>query len=371
MCNILNYLMIFLLTVLLILIIIKNAKKFKLIDMPNERSVHNTPKPRGAGIAIFLSFIISTMIFQYDFFIKNLIFFIAIIMVFIVGIFDDIKGTSPKTKFIVIILATTLLFFMTDLKILSLGEWFGYKIDLPIYIALPFTIFAVSGYTNALNLIDGLDGLAATISIVIFLSFLYLGLKFNDTFIINISLSISIALLAFLLFNWYPSKIFMGDSGSLVLGFLISIVAIRVINYINVASILFLAALPIVDTILVMVRRIQRGISPFTADKNHLHHKMLRFKIKIDYTVLLLILIQITFSLLGILLENQKNIINLTVYLIILYIFFHLFDDRKIPRKNQKVRFHTKVTNILLATKNCIFFLFLIISLITLCKYLF
>ena len=370
MCNILDYLMIFLLTILLILIIIKNAKKFKLIDIPNERSVHNTPKPRGAGIAIFLSFIISTMIFQYDFFIKNIIFFIAIIMVFIVGIFDDIKGTSPKTKFIVIILATTLLFFMTDLKILSLGEWFGYKIDLPIYIALPFTIFAVSGYTNALNLIDGLDGLAASISIVIFLSFLYLGLKFNDTFIINISLSIAIALLAFLLFNWYPSKIFMGDSGSLVLGFLISIVAIRVINYINVASILFLAALPIVDTILVMVRRIQRGISPFTADKNHLHHKMLKFKIKTDYTVLLLILIQITFSLLGILLENQKNIINLTVYLIILYIFFHLFDDRKIPRQTQKLRFHTKVTNILLYNRNSIILLFIIVIVIILCKIL-
>ncbi len=367
---ILNSITIFLLTILIILFIIRNARQLGLIDIPNERSVHNTPKPRGAGIAIFLSFIISTMIFQYDFFIKNIIFFIAIIMVFIVGIFDDIKGTSPKTKFIVIILATTLLFFMTDLKILSLGEWFGYKIDLPIYIALPFTIFAVSGYTNALNLIDGLDGLAASISIVIFLSFLYLGLKFNDTFIINISLSIAIALLAFLLFNWYPSKIFMGDSGSLVLGFLISIVAIRVINYINVASILFLAALPLVDTILVMVRRMQRGISPFTADKNHLHHKMLRFKIKTDYTVLLLILIQITFSLLGILLEKQSNAINFIIYLIILYIFFHLFDDRRIPRVQNKIRLHTMITNQLLSNNNWTIVIIMAIALAVLCKIL-
>jgi len=347
----LDFIIAFFLALFLILLVVKNAISLKLMDIPNDRSSHNSPKPRGAGIGFFLAFIVSIVIFNNSFFLSNISFFVSITIVFLVGLYDDIKGAKPKLKFLVMILAVLLLFFTSDLKIDSLGDWFGYDFELPMVVALVFTIFAIVGYTNALNLIDGLDGLAGSISLVIFLSFLYLGYEYNDDFVVIVSLYMSFSLLAFLLFNWYPAKIFMGDSGSLVLGFTISIVAIRLIDYINVTAILFLASVPILDTVVVMVRRIQRGLSPFSPDKFHIHHKLLRWKSKVDFVVILIVLMQVTFSLLGILLVQQSNIVNVIIYGVILYIFFHVFDERKIHRGRPVSTNYTKITNRLINDK--------------------
>jgi len=337
----------FLVTVFFILIIIEYAKNLELIDVPNQRSSHTMPKPRGAGIAMFLSFFFTFVLFDYDFFIKNCTFFLSVFIVFSAGLLDDVKDVPPKLKFLFIIAAVILLFFTTDIKIGSLGVWFGEDLVIPAVFSLFFTIFAVAGYTNALNLIDGLDGLAGGISLIIFLAFLYLGIVYQDIFVVNISIIMSVAIFAFLLFNWYPAKVFMGDSGSLVLGFTISVVAIKLIQHINTVPILFLAALPILDTIMVMVRRMQRHMSPFKADKSHIHHKVLKWKTKVDYSVMLLLLIQVSFSLLGILISTHSNFLNLLIYLIVLKIFFYVFDDRKVPRKKILLSTHLKITNFL------------------------
>ena len=167
----------FLVTVFFILIIIEYAKNFELVDIPNQRSSHTTPKPRGAGIAMFLSFFLTFVLFDYDFFIKNCTFFLSMFIVFTAGFLDDIKDVPPKLKFLFIIVAVILLFFTTDMKIGSLGVWFGKDLILPTVFSLFFTIFAIVGYTNALNLIDGLDGLAGGISLIIFLKS-----KFKITF---------------------------------------------------------------------------------------------------------------------------------------------------------------------------------------------
>jgi UDP-GlcNAc:undecaprenyl-phosphate GlcNAc-1-phosphate transferase len=312
----------FILELLVIFYLLKNASNYSLVDIPNDRSSHDTPKPRGAGIAIFISFLLYFMILKNDFFIQNIFFFISISFVFAIGIFDDIKNISPKTKFLVIWLAIVILFFMTDLKLLTLGEWFGFDLKLPTILALFINLFIISGFTNALNLIDGLDGLAGSVSLVIFSAFLYLGLRFDDSFVIYISSTLIVFIVGFLIFNWYPSKIFMGDSGSLLLGFIISIVAIKLTNHISVTSVLFLTAIPIIDTIVIMIRRIKAGKSPFSPDKTHIHHILFNKFQSVPKTVLFISFIQLLFSAVGVVLSNHDNLLITILFLVTIYLTF-------------------------------------------------
>jgi len=266
----LSYILLFFTTILLIYFIKSHAEKFGLIDIPNGRSSHNNHTPKGAGIGFVLAIVFISP-FLYSSILKEYIWvFLAIFLVFIVGILDDRHDVSPKSKFVVIIIATFLL-YMNDMYISQLGMYFGYEINLG-WFALPFTIFAVVGFTNALNLIDGLDGLAATIGIIMLSAFCIIGYQNDDLFMLSLSSMFIVSLLAFLIFNWYPASIFMGDSGSLTLGFVIAVLAIKSLNYIPTASILLITAVPLLDTIIVMLRRKLKGKSMFAADRCHMHH---------------------------------------------------------------------------------------------------
>lgn len=292
----------FLSSLLFIKLIIKNAIYLGLTDIPNERSSHSKITPRGAGIGFGFAFFISILLFNFSLFIEYWLLFLGIFLVFLVGILDDHKDASPKAKFYVIFIATFLL-FLNDIRLYSLGSFFGFEISL-WYFALPFTMFAIAGFTNALNLIDGLDGLAASIAIIILSSFLYIGYIYENELMIALCSVTIVSLLAFLIFNWNPAKIFMGDSGSLFLGFIISVVACVSLKYIHPIAIFYLAALPIVDTLIVMVRRFRKGISPTRPDKTHIHHILLNFfGKKVKKTVFFLILAQSLFSLVGIMLS--------------------------------------------------------------------
>jgi len=303
-------LFIFLLSFFLIKLIIKNATNLGLVDVPNERSSHKNITPRGAGIGFGLAFFICNLFCDFELFISNWYVFLSIFLVFIIGILDDHKDATPKAKFYVIFISTLLLYFF-DVSINNLGYYFGFELSL-WYLALPFTMFALAGFTNALNLIDGLDGLAASITIVILSSFLYIGFINNDDLIVSISLSVIVSLFAFLYFNWNPAKIFMGDSGSLFLGFVISVVAVLSLKYIHPIAVFYLTAVPIVDTLVVMTRRIRKGKSPFSPDKTHIHHILLNFfGSKVKKTVFFLILMQVLFSLVGLFLAlNSEEIGN-------------------------------------------------------------
>lgn len=294
-------LFVFLLSLLFIKLIIKYAKLLGLVDIPNERSSHTTITPRGAGIGFGFAFFVVSLFGFYEFFIKYWLVYLAMFVVFVVGILDDHKDASPKAKFYAIFVATFLL-FLSDISIDSLGYYFGFEISL-WYFALPFTMFAIAGFTNALNLVDGLDGLASSVSMVILSSFLYIGYIYEDMFIVTICSLVIVSLLAFLIYNWNPANIFMGDSGSLFLGFVIALVAVRCIEYIHPLSVLYLAAVPILDTLIVMTRRIRKGLSPFSPDKTHIHHILLKFfEMEVKKTVVFLILMQLLFSLGGIML---------------------------------------------------------------------
>jgi UDP-GlcNAc:undecaprenyl-phosphate GlcNAc-1-phosphate transferase len=288
----------FLAAFLFIKLIIRFAPVVGLIDIPNHRSSHKVVTSRGAGIGIVFGVMVSDLLFLNDLVVTHFATFLAIFMVFIVGVLDDHRDASAKIKFYVIF-ASVLLLAYDELSVDSLGHLFGYQITLG-WFAIPFTMFAVAGFTNALNLSDGLDGLAGSLSIIILSTLCVIGYENNDYFIVSISLSFISAILAFMWFNWNPAKIFMGDSGSLTLGFVISVLSIKALEYINPISILFIAAIPILDTLIVMIRRKRTGHSIFSPDKLHLHHVLLKFfNGNVRKTVIFIAIMQLLFSLAG------------------------------------------------------------------------
>ena len=318
---------IFLTSLIGIFMSVKYADKLGFVDIPNERSMHTVIIPRGAGIPFVLSVFLVLFLLEFDYLTTYYYVYAAIAIVFAMGVWDDAKNISPKIKFSFIFLASLLLYF-NGIAIYSIGTYFGYEIILPTWFVFPFTFFAIAGYTNALNLMDGLDGLAASISVVIFVAFFAIGIKYNDELLITLSSFFTVSLLAFLLFNWNPAKIFMGDSGSLALGMVIVILSIHSFQYVTPASILLIAALPILDTFIVMTRRMQRGQSPFKADKNHMHHFLFNVKGDIRYTVIILTMMQIVFSIIGYQAGQANNFISLVLFLILFYIYLNLFDQR-------------------------------------------
>ncbi len=321
----LQLLSVFILTSVLILILIKLAPKLKLIDIQNHRSVHTKIVPRGAGIAIILSLFISDILFQDFLLFERFSIYLTVGMILLIGILDDRHDTKPKIKFAVIFIAVLILYF-DGISITTLGRFFGFDFEL-YWMALPFTFFAVAGFTNALNLVDGLDGLAGGVSIVILTTLSIIGFTYNDPFIYSLSLTLIASILAFMLFNWNPAKIFMGDSGSLTIGFIIAILSIKALPYIQPTSVLFIAAIPIMDTLIVMVRRLRNGKSPFSPDKLHIHHLLLKFfNGNVKKTTLLLIMMQTLYSMIGLSFsdyEYQRYIFILfTLNTLIFYILF-------------------------------------------------
>ena len=318
---------VFIVSVSSIFLLVKFADKLGLVDVPNERSMHTNLTPRGAGIAFVSSVFLSLLVFDFSYLVQYYYIYGAIAIVFAVGIWDDYQDISPKLKFIFIFFASVLL-YMNDVAVFSLGSYFGYEAVLPAWFVFPFTFFAIAGYTNALNLMDGLDGLASSISIVIFLTFLAIGIEHKDELLMTLSSFFIVTLVAFLLFNWSPAKIFMGDSGSLALGMVVVILSIHSLKYITPASVLFIIALPILDTFIVMTRRIRRGISPFKADKNHMHHFLFNVKGDVRYTVIILTVMQMIFSIIGYQVSQENNLISLVLFALLFYMYLNLFDQR-------------------------------------------
>ena len=218
---------------------------------------------------------------------------------FAIGIVDDRYEVSARWKFIAIFVAVFVM-WLNGTSIDTFGVWFGYEIILPSIIALIVTMFALAGFTNALNLIDGIDGLSSSLSVVILSYFWLIGFEHHDTMIMVLSSFTIASLVGFLFLNWHPAKIFMGDSGSLSLGFIISILAVLSLKYIHPVIVLYLTAIPILDTLIVMIRRIRRAKSPFKPDKTHLHHILVKFfDMNVRKTVFFMVILQLVFSSIG------------------------------------------------------------------------
>jgi len=316
---------VFVLSLILIRLLVRYASKFGLVAVPNDRSTHSRAMPISAGIGMYVAAAAGVALFDFGFLTAHLLTVLAIFIVFVVGVLDDHHDTSPRAKFFVIAIATVLL-ALDGISLNSLGTLFGMTITLG-WLSIPFTLFAVIGYTNALNLIDGLDGLAGLISLIILLALLSVGYRHGDQFMIILSSAFISALAAFLVFNWHPAKIFMGDSGSLTLGFVISVLAIRATEYIHPVSVLFLVSLPVFDTLIVMIRRKVTGKSMFAADKTHIHHVLFNFfEGDTKRTVIVLSIFQIIYSITALEITHSTNetviLILFILNTIILYLIF-------------------------------------------------
>lgn len=330
----LKFLTVFFLSLFFIKIVIHYAPTLGLVDIPNERSSHTKSTPSGAGIGFIFAIFAVMPFFYANVFQNYTLLFFAILLVFTIGILDDHHDTSPKTKFIILIISTLFAIF-DDFTIDYVGTFFGKEIFL-LWFSIPFTIFAVVAFTNALNLIDGLDGLAGSVSIVIFISFFVIGYQNNDLILMIISGSFIAGLSAFLFYNSYPASIFMGDSGSLVIGFVISLLAIRSLMYIQAISILFITAIPIIDTIIIVIRRKEAKKSIFAADKCHLHHILHQFFANdTQKTVLFFTVLQGAYSLTGLQFTREHAGEYLLLIFILNVAMVYLFTDAMIKRQGR------------------------------------
>lgn len=283
----------FVLSLVLMPIIIKLCNRYKLYDYQSARKIHSGDISRLGGIGIALSFFISVLC--YLFFSSNATFvtFFPIILagfiIFVLGITDDLHSLSAIIKLLFQLLAASIVVF-TDHRFKQIGPW-----ELPTIISYGLTFAWIIGVINAFNLIDGLDGLCGSLS---FTTIVTLGILFylsgNSEYIICFILAASI--LGFLIFNWPPAKLFMGDSGSQFLGFMIAVFPLftsnNVFEHNKLLIIVTLAAFPIFDTIAAIWRRIRDKRPIMSPDKSHLHHKLLNFGYTKTSVLYLVVLIQ-------------------------------------------------------------------------------
>ena len=288
------------------------AVKVGAVDIPkDERRVHKKPMPLMGGVAIYASIIVTSLIFlPVDGTLISII--IGGTIIFISGIIDDIKGLSPKAKLIFQIGAAIVLIF-GDVKIEALTNPFTKSSNLiPLNgFAIPITIFWVVGITNTLNLIDGLDGLAAGVAMIASLSFLFVANKFNYIPVMVMSSIVAGSCLGFLPYNFNPAKIFMGDTGALFLGFILAALSIegvmKSVATIAVVVPIIILGVPIFDTTFAIFRRLLNGRSIAEADKGHLHHRLLKMGFSQKKTVIILYSISAIFGLCAILIAKANS----------------------------------------------------------------
>jgi len=276
----------FIITFLAIPVIMQIAEQKKLYDIPDERKVHTRLVASLGGIGIFAGFLLASLLsiqgylnpeFQY--------FFAASLVVFFVGLKDDIMILSATKKFIGQIIAASILIHLGGIRLDSMYGLLGFE-QLPEGFSLALSYFTIIVIINSFNLIDGVDGLASSLGILTMIVFGSYFLAIDYQAYALLAFAMAGSLVAFIIFNHHPAKIFMGDSGSLMIGLVNSIL---VIKFINVANSPFVAVpvpaavaigfsiliVPLLDTLRVFSIRIANGRSPFTPDRNHIHHLLL------------------------------------------------------------------------------------------------
>jgi UDP-GlcNAc:undecaprenyl-phosphate/decaprenyl-phosphate GlcNAc-1-phosphate transferase len=276
----------FIISFLAIPVILQIADQKKLYDVPDERKVHTHPVASLGGVGIFGGFLLASLLsiqghlnpeFQY--------FFAAALVIFFLGLKDDLIVLSASKKFVGQMVAASILIHLGGIRLDSMHGLFGFE-QVPEGFALALSYLTVIVVINSFNLIDGVDGLAASLGLLTMLIFGTYFFMIGYQAYALLAFAMGGSLIAFLIFNHHPAKIFMGDSGSLMLGL---VNAILVIKFINVASEPSVAVpiasavaigfsiliVPLLDTLRVFAIRIFNGRSPFTPDRNHVHHLLL------------------------------------------------------------------------------------------------
>lgn len=286
----------FLITLVLTPVAIKVAPKIGAMDIPKDnRRMHKKPIPRFGGIAMFFGIIAAILLFvPMDSQLMGLV--IGAVLIFILGLVDDFKNLRPKIKFAGQIVCAVIVWFYT-LRINGMANFLGFGpayIRFPDWLSLFVTVFWIVGITNAVNLVDGLDGLAGGVTCIACLSSAYLSNYTGRTEAVVMMLAIAGATIGFLIYNFNPAKIIMGDAGSLLLGFLLATVSLygvsptKSVTLFSAVVPVLILFLPIFDTSYAIFRRAINHRPIMEADKGHLHHRIMALGFGQKRTVLAL-----------------------------------------------------------------------------------
>lgn len=329
------------------------AYKIGAIDVPKDkRRVHKKPIPRLGGLAIYYGFLISAVFFcAMD---KQLVGIIAGSLLIVgVGILDDVMQLKASVKFIVQIIAALIVAFC-DVKIKAIS------MPIPIveggilslgWLSFPITVLWIVGVTNAVNLIDGLDGLAVGISSIATFSLFFIAILAGEPVVALLAAALAGSCLGFLPYNFNPAKIFMGDTGSTFLGYMLSIICIQGLfkGYVIISFIVpfLILGLPIFDTIYAILRRIKNKKPIMSPDRGHLHHRLIDMGLSQKQTVAIMYVISLLLGMSAVLVVGQgayTAIILVVTFIILTFFGGRIFIERKIA--DNKLRAQEQKNNV-------------------------
>ncbi len=319
------------------------AKHIGAIDIPNERKVHKNPIPRLGGLGIYAGFLLGYMLFGHPSLQMNSIL-IGSFIIIVTGLCDDVSPIKPLPKLIGQIAAACILVFYGNILLTDITV-FGQYIEFGIF-AYPTTILFVVACTNVINLIDGLDGLSGGISSIFFLSTIVICF-FQERFT---GLEYTLALislgstLGFLFHNFNPARIFAGDSGAMFMGYIISVISLLGFKTTVMTSIfapIAILAVPILDTLFAIIRRLINHKHIYDADKEHLHHQLLKMNFSHKMTVIIIYIITALFataSILYTLKDNEDVFIGRIIYIVLFIVVFIFVWKTDILVKHQVIK---------------------------------
>ncbi len=332
----------FLTTLLTTPIAIHLAKVKGWVDFPNARKIHKVPMPRIGGLGILSGItvgIILTGFFKHQSW--PFLFLIPAVLISLMGFADDIKNLSFKIKFAVQILAAILAVVLIGANIPYVANPFNHsKIEFGIFGPVIAVIWIV-GITNAINLSDGLDGLAAGLSAIAALALAFTSARV-DTTTAYIALAVFASAVAFLRYNFHPAKTFMGDTGSQLLGFTLAVISIKGASLsasaLSLAIPILALGIPILDTAYAFIRRMAKGDNPFLPDKMHIHHQLLNMGFSHVGTVLFMYAISIVFAVTAMIFRGSHELTLFAFYMIIaiaLLAFLRVMRGKNVKRRNK------------------------------------
>jgi UDP-GlcNAc:undecaprenyl-phosphate/decaprenyl-phosphate GlcNAc-1-phosphate transferase len=293
-------------------LLVRLANRWRIIDHPGARKVHSTPVPRVGGIAMATGVLIAALVTMH-LQPADIWFLVAAGVLIIFGVVDDRSDLDYRIKLIGQLLAVNIVVLAGDVRIQSIA--LDDRLLLPEWVSLPLTVLFLVGVTNAVNLADGLDGLAGGTTFLCLCAVALLSSLGASGTSTAFALAFAGAVLGFLRFNTYPASVFMGDAGSQLLGFGIGVLSIRatqsVSTEISAAIPILLLAVPILDTLSVMVQRIGEGRSPFSPDKNHIHHKLLALGFDHHEAVMVIYVAQGALFVIAYLLRYESEVVIL------------------------------------------------------------
>lgn len=297
---VLTLILCFICSILITPIVKKLAFRMGATDAPEKRKVHVKVMPRMGGLAIYITFLIGLFIMRPDS-PYHLAILIGSVIIILTGILDDIFNLSARVKLINQIAAALVVVLWGGIDVDFINLPFDRKLEFGV-LSVPITILWIIGVTNAINLIDGLDGLAAGVSSIALISISGMAIVMGDIYVMTIGFILLFSTLGFLLYNFHPAKIFMGDTGALFLGYMIAVLSL--LGFKNVTFISFIVpviilGVPMTDTIFAIIRRLVNKTPLAAPDKSHLHHRLLDHGFTHRQTVLLIYAISAMFGLTG------------------------------------------------------------------------